>query len=143
MAKAVIPMYDELIKRLRRWANSFCGCCKHADKKQKACDDCAAVYGSLWEAANAIEDLITALTASNEVIAKNKPKWISVTERLPEIGRKVLVCAYGHEILTARMNKQTENGYPVFECNGIFLEMAKPGRISHWMPLPQPPGSEG
>ena len=72
-----------------------------------------------------------------------RKQWIPVTERLPEIGRKVLVYAYGQEILTARMNKRTENGYPVFECNGIFLEMAKPGRISHWMPLPQPPESEG
>ena len=50
-------MYEELVKRLREWANSFCGCCKHADKKQKACDDCTAVYGSLWEAADAIEEL--------------------------------------------------------------------------------------
>ena len=69
-------------------------------------------------------------------------RWIPVTERLPEIGKKVLVLAYSNDVLTARMQKQTENGYPVFECNGIFLEMAKPGRITYWMPLPTPPKEE-
>lgn len=128
-AQAVIQMYSELIKRLRETSIDF-GESDH-------------VSVMMIEAADAIEDLITALTASNEVIAKSKPKWIPVTERLPEVGKKILVFAYGNDTLTARMKKQTENGHPVFECNGIFLEMAKLGRITHWMPLPQPPESEG
>ena len=65
--------------------------------------------------------------------------WIPVSERLPEVGKKVLVFAYGHDVLTARMQKRTENEYPVFECNGTYLELAKQGRITHWMPLPEPP----
>ena len=126
-------MYDELIKRLRRWANSFCGCCKHADKKQKACDDCAAVYGSLWEAADAIEDLITALTASNEVIAKNKPKWIPVTERLPDENDVVLI--------TDSINVGT--GYLIHGYGWISpFDDIDISHVSHWMPLPQPPESE-
>lgn len=117
-------MYAELINRLREAPSDWPDAELH------------------YEAADAIEDLITALTASNKVIAKNKPKWIPVTERLPNVGEKVLVLAYANDVLTARMRKQAENGYPVFECNGIFLEMAKPGRITHWMPLPQPPKEE-
>ena len=70
---------------------------------------------------------------------KSLPKWIPVTERLPVRGKKVLVFAYGHDVLTARLRKETENDYPVFECNGIYLEMAKQGRITHWIQLPEPP----
>lgn len=117
-------MYSELIKRLRETPSIPVDAKLHN------------------EAADAIEDLITALTASNEVIAKSKPKWVPVTERLPEAGKKVLVFAYGYDTITARMCKKTEDGYPVFECkgyDGIYREMARAGRITHWMPLPQPP----
>ena len=51
-------MYDELVKRLRETSIDF-GELDH-------------VSVMLIEAADAIEDLITALTASNEVIAKSK-----------------------------------------------------------------------
>ena len=71
-----------------------------------------------------------------------KPKWIPVTERLPDAGKKVLVFAYGYDTITARMCKKTESGYPVFECkgyDGIYREMARAGRITHWMPIPEPP----
>ena len=121
-------MYDELIKRLIETSVDF-GESDH-------------VSVMMIEAANAIEDLITALTASNKVIAKSKAKWVPVTERLPDAGKKVLVFAYGYDTITARMCKKTEDGYPVFECkgyDGIYLEMARAGRISHWMPLPEPP----
>ena len=110
-------MYDELIKRLIETSVDF-GESDH-------------VSVMMIEAANAIEDLITALTASNKVIAKSKAKWVPVTERLPDAGKKVLVFAYGYDTITARMCKKTEDG--------IYLEMARAGRISHWMPLPEPP----
>lgn len=35
----------------------------------------------LKESADAIEDLIAALNASNEAIVKNKPRWIPVTDK--------------------------------------------------------------
>lgn len=66
-------MYEVLISHLR-------DCAKH--------DPCENTF---TEAADAIEDLIAALTASNEVIAKGRDKWISVTEMLPE-------CEWGAEV---------------------------------------------
>lgn len=119
-------MYEELVKSLRAQADYYC--CHIGINSPPAM--------MFIEAADAIEELSHVQIAPEKII---QTMWIPVTERLPEIGRKVLVCAYGYEILTARMNRQTENGYPVFQCNGIFLEMAKQGRITHWMPLPQPP----
>ena len=113
-------MYDELVKRLRTTYEA----------------DVITNHGILLEAADAIEGLSHAVDQMTEW---RKKQWIPVTERLPGIGKKVLVFAYGHDVLTARLCKQTENDYPVFECNGIYLEMAKPERITHWMPLPKPP----
>ena len=68
-------------------------------------------------------------------------KWIPVTERLPEKRKKVLVLAYGNGVFTAMLTNRTENNNPVFECGKSFLEIAKPGRITHWMPLPSAPES--
>ena len=138
-------MYDELIRRLREWANSFCGCCKHADKKQKSCDDCTAVYGSLWEAADAIEELC-------------KPKWIPVTERLPEDRQRVLAISlpkirprssyyrlvYFSENLESvdslEFDGQNRCGFYYYDSDYGFCEA---DGITHWMPLPDPAESEG
>ena len=115
-------MYEELRGDLAAWATHF-----HFN------DETSLL---LCKAADAIEELDNKLNLHRQGKISH---WIPVTERLPEIGKKVLVFAYGHDILTARMTKLFENVYPVFECNGIFREMAKPGRITHWMPLPEPP----
>ena len=127
----VILMYDELIERLR----ASCESCKLWDG-YKCClkGECSAQKS--LQAADAIEELSNIQIAPEKII---QTMWIPVTEQLPEVGKKVLVFAYGNDTLTARMQKRTENGYPVFECNGIFLEMAKLGRITHWMPIPEPP----
>ena len=115
-------MYEELRGDLAAWATHF-----HFN------DETSLL---LCKAADAIEDLDNRLNLHRQGKIGH---WIPVTERLPEVGKKILVFAYGNDTLTARMNRKTENGYPVFQCNGIFLEMAKPGRITHWMPLPEPP----
>ena len=131
-------MYEHLVKNLR---------------DDTALQNCEFDFVHAWmhEAADAIEELKKQLDNAEieniklkEEFAKyrGKNRWIPVAERLPEIGKKVLVLAYDNDTLTARMQKRTENGFPVFECNGIFLEMAKQGRITHWMPTPEPPESE-
>ena len=113
-------MYEELLDWLRNDGCSNDTDCEHCP------DSTQCTLFVMNRAADAIEEL-------------QKQKWIPVTEQLPKIGKKVLVFSYGNDVLTARMCKQTENDYPVFECNSIYLEMAKPGRITHWMPLPEPP----
>ena len=89
------------------------------------------------EAADAIEDLISALTASNEVIAKYReqiPKWIPVTERLPDTCDPVLVCLHcgldNDEITVGEYwgNSKASPGWGTFDPY-----------VTHWMPLPPPP----
>ena len=110
-------MYDELIKRLRTATtlpvmNALC-----------------------QEAADAIEDLIAALTASNEVIAKNKPRWIPVTERLPEVRVWVLCYCRANSFDVFRM---TDEGHWQYGNRSIYMK----GYVTHWMPLPEPPEEE-
>ncbi|TGE29846.1 DUF551 domain-containing protein [Hymenobacter metallicola] len=64
--------------------------------------------------------------------AASEAAWVSVVERLPEVAQKVLVCfVYGdgtQEVKTSFLNAQ----------HGCFDEFQWE-RISHWMPLPNPP----
>ena len=123
-------IYDELIKRLRETSIDF-GESDH-------------VSVMMIEAANAIEDLITVLTASNEVIAKSKPKWIPVTERLPEkeaIAFNALKGSYGYgEYLIGFVGEakdiESDTG---FLCENDLEILTS---VTHWMPLPQPPESD-
>ena len=64
-----------------------------------------------------------------------QPKWISVEERLPEIGVNVLTRTVGllHPISTGWYSPTRKNW-----CldNGSTL------KVTHWMPLPEPPKEE-
>ena len=127
-------MYEELIKRLR----ALCEDCKLWDGYRCCLEgDCTAQ--TRLQAADAIEELAR---RCEQFQYMPPPAWIPVSERLPKYGTKVLVFAYGHDVLTARLCKETEFDYPVFDCNGIYNELAKQGRITHWMPLPEPPKEE-
>ena len=120
-------MYDELIKNLRIYAN----------------DETDEIR---FEAADAIEDLekclATALLeyqrANNKLLmteeyAKQKNRWIPVTERLPE----------EYEYVLCRTDYGMEVGYHRDEWGQDEWTTGKFGDgtidVSHWMPLPQPP----
>lgn len=92
----------------------------------------------ILEAAEAIEELTAALTASNEVIAKSRDKWISVKERLPEVNVSVLAIAKfkecgGYRIEISSWSGVTNHGVPHFWEFGDAME------VTHWMPLPELP----
>ena len=110
-------MYDELIEQLRETSIDF-----------GESDDVSVM---MIEAADAIEDLITALTASNEVIAKSKPKWIPVTERLPCLTTPVLATD-GIEVDIAWMYGVPPRWITSFTA-------IDEDKLTHWMPLPKTP----
>lgn len=129
-------MYNELIKRLR----VSCESCKLWDG-YKCClkGECSAQKS--LQAADTIEelqlyvDLYQDLTEKGEKVAREVidkyPKWMPVTERLPEENGHYLVHAVG-------------NGYCstyIALWNGRFranFEMP----VKYWMPLPKPPKEE-
>lgn len=135
----VIPMYDELINKLYHCANEvFCNKCSHSP-------DCAGEKTIIREAADAIEDLEKSLAialleyqiANNKRImteeyAKQKQRWIPVTERLPEDRNMVLATVDGVVRIAFYGNYMWEE----IETYSIFYP-------THWMPIPQAPESEG
>ncbi len=57
-------------------------------------------------------------------------EWISVKDRLPEIGEPVIIY-YGRFVAEAMRN---DNGVFVVSCSDEEAE-----DVTHWMPLPEPP----
>ena len=89
----------------------------------------------MWTAADAIEELTGLLQEAErdrdeyrermETAFSLMPRWISVTERLPEQGGKVLIC-YGDR------KRITVSRYISAACDDVRW----------WMPLPTPPKEE-
>jgi hypothetical protein len=131
-------MYDELIKRLRMRAHLF--------KQINQMENCI-----MDEAADAIEEL-------------SKPKWIPVTERLPENGAHVFLsckCGAGayvcdgfhtekystptqfYEDIDADYDEETDEYYfpegwwEVIKNWDDYSCVAIEDTVTHWMPLPQ------
>ena len=116
-------MYEELITHLRECAVSdedgCYDCCFIDSNKGNGCKICVAYLAE--KAANAIEEL-------------QKPKWISVEERLPE---KAKGRYWSDEVLV--WNGESE----FIACYGGLQDMwTASTRITHWMPKPEPPKEE-
>lgn len=75
----------------------------------------------------ALDMAISVLTQPNE--------WVSVDERLPPVGKNVLVYVYWHEHCGVYMGWSNNYGWTVF-CG---IESRPDMQVSHWMPLPAPP----
>ena len=114
-------MYDEQVIQLREVEEML----KMAQFKE------AAII--IEQAADVIEEL-------------SKPKWIPVTERLPEIDKKhhcskdVLAYLKGGGMCFTALEENIF-GQTWFECErhpALEEEMI----VTHWMPLPEPPEKE-
>lgn len=82
------------------------------------------------------EQCISAMKATNRM-----PRWIPVSERLPEIGQNVLIDTVGYGLLTG---KYENTKYGDIE-EGTFLTYYSLGsskivsvEVIAWMPLPEP-----
>lgn len=135
-------MYDEQVKRLRNKAGGL---------EYDGWVDTAAI---LEEAADAIEELSMKLHGDEaailgmkreieRMVVAGKPRWIPVTERLPEPETTVLVVYIG-------CNTKKPHADMTAMCYGDYWCWADgdiPGErcrvpITHWMPLPEPPKEE-
>lgn len=77
------------------------------------------------------EDALTYI----QQLEADQPKWISVKERLPEVDMGV-VCvaqtAWGPEVTEGYFWKHSQMISPIDE--GCAVD-----KVTHWMPLPEPP----
>jgi hypothetical protein len=119
-------MYDELVKRLREVADEVGN--DYDVDPYNAEQRCLAIL----QAADAIEELSKDLDSMNEAniaLYGALPKWIPVTERLPDADGFTLIF--------------TAHGYPgvCYFTSGWWGGYEKDG-ITHWMPFPEPPQEE-
>lgn len=143
-------MHDELIKNLRLCSQcdfgQNCNECTQERTDKFCCDEL------LHQAAEAIEELQKDLERSKDynafwqheaeetlkkfqVAISNKPRWIPVTERLPDVGKDVLCfCRANISLVLGRDGNLWREGADRYYMSGF---------VTHWMPLPEPPESEG
>lgn len=91
---------------------------------------------NVWANGAIKEDLIDQqelLQIVTNCIAATQARWVSVDERLPEDGERVVF----------KHNRSSDIGCGVFatSCNVFFTldNLYFSNNISHWMPLPTPP----
>lgn len=110
--------YDELVKRLRRCEQFKCRECDYEEV-----NGCRGKLNA--EAADAIEEL-------------QKPRWISVKERLPEAEDDVIIAVLTHfpnrkPIRTVTMDYiNTAGEWDAASCDWRH-------EVTHWQPFPAPP----
>ena len=114
-------MYEELIKDLRENHDKY--------------------FARDMETADAIEELSMKLHGDEAAIAwmkreiermvvADKPRWIPVTERLPEIGTRCVT-----------VSKDGDYGLALYSDMGWMFPYYM-GKTEYWMPLPEPPKEE-
>lgn len=109
----------------------------HICGEGRPCRDCQ-LYG---EAITCVEklckyalDLIERLTAENAALREKVPQWISVEERRPEPGKRVLATDgvfVGEAYRTSADTWRRYDGTAMRDCLGSI--------VTHWMPLPGAP----
>lgn len=67
------------------------------------------------------------------LLEQNAPKWISVKDRLPEYGRYLVTVAKDDGDVIAHTAAYNDLGWWMH---------SNVGKITHWMPLPEPPKEE-
>lgn len=156
-------MYDELVNRLRKSKNEQCyiGCFGN-------CGYCE-IDAELEQAADAIEELSKQLDDMNEAniaLYGALPKWIPVTERMPDVPGTYLVLVKEPKKFTEKRIKGEVEEWenfdfshvePVFynkdqsiwddddvpmNANLDVVNTYEAFHVTHWMPLPEPPEEE-
>ena len=115
----------ELIQALR------CGEDANGTPRPEPSDGEIVCYDPLKLAA---ADLIERLTAENAVLREKVPRWISVDDRHPKPGTRVLATDgvfVGEAYRTSADTWRRYDGIAMRDCIGSV--------VTHWMPLPEAP----
>lgn len=130
---------QELVNALRYLCpgNFTCARCEY----EPVChgDGCAIIQKAADRIANQ-SNHIAVLQQEIEKLRGQMPRWIPVTERLPEDRGDVLVAAYWHERWGVYMGwcAPERAAWSVH----IGIEDRNDVAVTHWMPLPEPPEVE-
>lgn len=119
---------EQIVKSLRA-----CG--------RNCCDDCVCFKEKMLCKVKNLEaaDLIEQHAARIKELETKAPRWIPVTERLPEIEQRVLVLDRHGNAMVRTLRCLTGEKEPSFRPDGLVPRK----HITHWMPLPEPPETGG
>ena len=97
-----------------------------------------AGFAGVGSVSNAVKEALNMAIAA----LREQPQWINVEERLPECDEKCL-CRYtfgekGRMYFYQVLDYYATDPQPHFQHAGKGSEM----RVTHWMPLPEPPKEE-
>lgn len=73
-------------------------------------------------------------------------EWISVKERLPEYGERVLVVSRVADLAVSYVDTMSYDPEEGICPEGWYTDDGWPRKddeVTHWQPLPEPPGEEG
>lgn len=119
---------QEIVQALR--------CCAKGLGHDDACENCKV--GEIQDRREYIEfaaaNVIECLTAKNAALREKVPQWVSVEERRPEPGKRVLATDgvfVGEAYRTSADTWRRYDGTAMRDCLGSI--------VTHWMPLPSAP----
>lgn len=69
-----------------------------------------------------------------EQLESNQSKWYSIKERLPEEGQKIMMANVKHPSVQLIGRYKADQTPETIRLFGL-----KVGKVTHWMPLPEPP----
>lgn len=123
---------EEIVKMLRRCDVKHCDGCPLLRK-----EGCVMLLKN--EAADLIEKLTDRCARYAEEIAvlQEREKWVPVTERLPEVGKRVIV---KDDIFCGEAYLSISGDW--YRHSGILWENITDSPVTHWMPLPDGPEVE-
>lgn len=127
--------YKELVRLLKDKAERFDydGWVDTAMVMEKAADAIEELTAVAESYKRSMEAWADEATRAHEMM----PRWIHVTERLPEDGSDVLAYVNNSRITAANYDKGTWQ-----DCVMGRLYLTEEGFVTHWMPLPEPPKEE-
>ena len=119
-------MYEELIGELYLVASGV-----QSKNRRELLERAADAIAELQNDNAALNGTVSNLI--EQIAELSKPRWIPVTERLPEDGQWVLVWGHGQKIPIM-----------MFRESGAWIDdqFEFHTTVTHWMPLPEPPKEE-
>jgi hypothetical protein len=135
--KKMLAMYqDELIPGFRKQIEELEATVVHQRKRADTAETfvCTMCAECEWEVNDGILVMQKACCSWFPECEKFKlrPGWIPVTERLPEVGSRVVACGEKGGVFIVKAEGKT-TGF------GRMDGASKYRSFTHWMPLPEPP----
>ena len=129
--------YSKLVEALRYCVSGVCKNCSYFDKCKENGTAMAQLHN---DAAAAIEALQAEIRESMQKCAEcsawNQPHWVSVEERLPEIGQLILLNFEGCFSIAVRTEDEMFEGKRYWKLEDDYWERIEDDY--YWMPIEPP-----